>query len=322
MACLALDKWADEQAEKRNNVVQQLLFSRKMPLMSFTALAHATGHSRARVICSIRQTAAALQISADISWATPCANIAEILGAEGSSIRGILLLTNTRYDETPSRMRVRSSGVFQSKQETCVAKVFQIEYGLTMLFQHKQDGRTIAMTGMVPRMLAVLDHTTAENIRQVLESRCHIPELNRMARHFEWRLRCVCTDRYSANFAAEAAMQSAAAENNLGYSRDHTACEVHMVATAQARAFELPALKIVVEGILAVGLTMTAARATQRFRQSLKKAFDEHLTIVPGQPPRGHAKDFREALYDQFLPLFPNSQVPATRSSAQNARWA
>ena len=320
--CLALDKWAEDQQHKKDRVVQQLLRTPQLPLMSFSALAHATQHSQAHVSRSVQRTAAAMQLCAEASWSTLFADVCEML-AVTDSVKGVLLLTHARYDETPSRMLVRPNGeVVQAEteptsavQEACVAKVLQIEYGVTMVFQ-REDGATHALTGMAPRMLAVLDRTSAENMRQVLEQRCKIPQFNRLARLFDWHVRCVCTDRFAGNFAAEASMQAAAEEQELPYTRDHTACEMHMVATAQSKASELPGLKLVVEGILACGLTMTAAQATKRFRQSLRKAFAELLTIVAGSPPRGHVEEFRGALYDHFLPLFPDSNLAETRPVA------
>eukprot|EP00439_Symbiodinium_sp_Y106_P008465 s6826_g1.t1 len=321
--CLSkLDAWSasERQPSAADGIYSQLLNPSKTMNMSFSALRDCTGQSRQTVTRSVERTAAALQIASDLAWGSLLSGVAETLGTS-ANVRGKLFLTHCRYDETPSRIRVDNEGNvvnsaapgladLSSTVESCVAKVFQIEFGLTMVFQRLDNNAVCVLTGSMSRMLAVAETTSAANIQKVLESRCDLPHLQKAARHFPWRVRCVCTDRYAANFAAEEKMQAKARLQHVPYTRDHTACEMHMVATAQSRTFSLPELDVLVKGLIACGLTMIGSRAKHKLRNCLFEVFEDKLNVLPGDAPGGSIAEFREALYEHFLPLFPGAVLP------------
>ena len=321
--CLSkLDAWSANarQPSAADGIYSQLLSPSKTINMSFSALRDCTGQSRQTVTRSVERSAAALQIASDLAWGSLLSGVAETLGTS-ANVRGKLFLTHCRYDETPSKIRVDNQGNVvgnaaagladpNSTVDSCVAKVFQIEFGLTMVFQRLDNSAVCVLTGSMSRMLAVAETTSAANIQKVLEARCDLPHLQKAARHFPWRVRCVCTDRYAANFAAEEKMQAKARLQHAPYTRDHTACEMHMVATAQSKAFSLPELDVLVKGLIACGLTMTGSRAKQKLRNCLFQVFEDQLAILPGDAPGGSIAVFREALYEQFLPLYPHATLP------------
>ena len=312
--CSVLKERAPLGTDKRepcSALFQHLLHKEEFVHMSFTALANTTGVSRFQASQALQRTAAAMQLCADLSWGTLLANVSEMLDTR--QVKGLCFLVNTRYDETPSKMRLG--------KETSVAKVFQIELGITMLFQRLDTKAVCCLTGTLPRMLAAVDQTTAANTRQVLEARCNTPELKRASRHLDFRVRCVCTDRYAANFAAEAAMQASARDEGLPYARDHTACEMHMVATAHTKTAQLGKLDATVQGLVACALTMTGACAKSRLQKCLLEVFKKKCIFIAGRPPGGHVVEFRNSVYDQCLPLFPEAGQPDARALLQNGFW-
>ncbi|CAE7926006.1 unnamed protein product, partial [Symbiodinium necroappetens] len=305
-----LDAWSANarQPSAADGIYSQLLSPSKTINMSFSALRDCTGQSRQTVTRSVERSAAALQIASDLAWGSLLSGVAETLGTS-ANVRGKLFLTHCRDDETPSKIRVDNQGNVvgnaaagladpNSTVDSCVAKVFQIEFGLTMVFQRLDNSAVCVLTGSMSRMLAVAETTSAANIQKVLEARCDLPHLQKAARHFPWRVRCVCTDRYAANFAAEEKMQAKARLQHVPYTRDHTACEMHMVATAQSKAFSLPELDVLVKGLIACGLTMTGSRAKQKLRNCLFQVFEDQLALSPGDAPGGSIAVFREALYE------------------------
>ena len=317
-----LQQWAAKPTAK-SLITSKLLSSQRAPQMSFAALAAIADVSPAHAARTVARCAAAVQLASDLSWGTLLANVAEMLSSS-PVMKGVLMLTHARYDETPSRMRVDAEGntfgsggpesggcASMGTQGSCIAKIFQIEYAVTMLFQRTDTGAFHVITGSSPRMLAAVDKTSAANIRAVLEQRCYIPEFLRAAKLFEWRVRAVCTDRYAANFAAEEAMQSSAAEKGAPYTRDHSACEVHMLATTQTKTMQLTELEAIVEGMIACALTMSGARARATLRRHLLAVFQEQCVFLAEDPPQGRVSEYREELYKHFLPLYPGVDAPS-----------
>ena len=120
--------------------------------------------------------------------------------------RPLLFIKKRRYDETPKKIKVPVKG----------AKA------------DNESDELISCHGHWPTWLQAIDRGTAETLRHCQnELEKVIPHLNSVSRLFEMPLNLINTDRFSANFRCEKAMQA----DNPRYIKSHYGCDHHAVAT-------------------------------------------------------------------------------------------
>ena len=102
-----------------------------------------------------------------------------------------------------------------------------------------------------------MDRSTGENQRAaVLETLQVIPELERLAKAFDFNVRCTCTDRYLAYFRTENGLCHSGFLSNFVLS--HFPCDVHRAAACLKHTLRPCDQEI--SGIVNTGLLMSADR--------------------------------------------------------------
>eukprot|EP00438_Fugacium_kawagutii_P010292 Skav226736 [mRNA] locus=scaffold720:351807:354260:- [translate_table: standard] len=251
-----------------------------------------------------------------------------------------MFLVKTRYDETPSKLRVatddgdsfllpKSTGRGANKallkqlgishkhvRETGVhSKVLQTELHVGMLLEDVKDGTFQWTYGECPTSLAVVDRTTGENTRAVVwDAIQSIPEVERIWGKFEFCIRHSTTDLAASNIRAEAGLQ----QNMPSFTPYHLACDVHRLATAISTPSSI--CESDVSGILSVALGTAELGSAKTMRDILHRIFSESLHIEYGPPPLDeHVDRYRKDIFELFLPT--NDQPAPTRKMNLKRRF-
>lgn len=207
---------------------------------------------------------------------------------------GVLFLVNFRFDETPSRIKVKDldsaflptdsqSGAGKSTQASQqLAKLLQTELSISMLFRETSSGggqgqgSHLLLTGYVPTPLQVLDRQTAQNLKQALDASMNIPGLEETAAAFSSRAFLFCADEFSANGLTQFGMQA----TRPGWLRMSTLCDIHKGSTVQGRVFDLtgPAISAVIN----FALSMQAAGSVGKLQALLSDLLSARFELQVG----------------------------------------
>ena len=152
--------------------------------------------------------------------------------------------------------------------------------------------------GSTPTCLTALDRCTAENLRStVLGHMDSIPELRRVAEQFPVRVRHTCCDRFAGNLAAEKALN----QDFKDWMPLLLPCDVHKLYSCTECAMDCFPGDI--SGVLSLGLVMSDAGSLSTMRSALLRILSEELLVFFEPPPEGWAMQYREQLFDTFLPV-------------------
>lgn len=286
-----------------------------MSSMSFKAFDKEVGgnNSNSRVLL----VACCLFEVAMFFWST----LLMLFTAADAVTKPVLCLVRLRYDETPTRVRLKDhkqlgiqmqAALLQSKSpeelasmnllgsETASthAKVFQVDMSVGTLLYDPRSNRFVWCFGQLPVTLYGLEKTSGRNtflaLRDALES---LPAYKAASQNFPISLRHSCSDRYSANFTAEEYLSSQYPDATLM----HLPCDIHRLYTCIKGT--LRACERDVAGTLAFALAFGEPGIVPRMRQALAKILFRKLEIVPSERPSGFPEQHRKEVLDLFCPV-------------------
>ena len=238
------------------------------------------------------------------SWGCLCDRLCTLF--QEGVLTPVLAVRKLCFDETPTALRIaQESSVRMPEDDTqSHCKVMQSRFSLGFLVKERRTGRFHLLHGDLPVRLMSVDRTTAENTLAVLhEHMSLVPEFLRTFLHFSLRLQLCCSDRYSANFKAEAAFKSDYWNKNpqLKFTRLHTPCDLHKAATCAGTANKL--VEDDTAGVLAVGLACAITGSARKIRKIIKTILLEETRFEFGLPPTGRVSDYKSEVLDMYLPI-------------------
>lgn len=232
--------------------------------------------------------------------------------SETGRCRLIAFIKKRRYDETPSRIKIPVGG---SHSDNTFAKILQSEGKISMLLFDNETNKYMLVEGHFPTYLQAIDRNTGETIRQAqrgLES--SIPRLNAMSKMFDFKLAMINTDRFSANFRCERAMQ----KDHPHYVKCHYGCDHHACGTVLGKSFALDIPSNHISAMIAGSLSMQDANSVESFRNAVMSCIADKLRIRVGKPPEdGHLQKHKEAVYDMLLGPIPEIPHRSSRGLEQ-----
>ena len=300
---------AKQQAEARGGSTEGLediivqtcdkfLFTPSRPHSSLTAEASSLHVDRVTFSRDMAITAAATWQLGTLAWDINLQQMCRLIREE--LFEGIALVKHRVYDETPLKLRVRTS-VSRTletgpKADSCIAKVMQTRLKLGVLVREVSSGKYIFYRGVVPTILQALEKTRGEDIAlsqaRIMSS---VPFLDSAYKHFKLHLDLTTADRCLANAKAERVLQSLRPTDVPL----HIDCQVHKISTAVT--WEMKVAEQHISGLISASLVLRQAGALARFREELFSEICSNLLVVHGPPREGSAKEFREQVYTMFL---------------------
>lgn len=172
---------------------------------------------------------------------------------------------------------------FDSVKETAPAKIFQTEsvWGALLVVRNEDthEAEYLYLTSNGVTSAQVLQRTTAECFAGALRlsSLCRAEAV----RDAKFKMRFICSDRLSAQWAAERALASL----RHGWQKVHLGCEVHMSVGASAKG--LLRMDDAVSGMIHFALSLKLGGWMTTFRSCLCEEVSETLDIQLGVPPPG-----------------------------------
>ena len=228
----------------------------------------------------------------------------------------LLLVVRRKYDETPSKIAVSfQDGENGSVQDASggKAKVLQTKLDVAMVLKETASGKFLQLCFTCPTWLQCLDRTTAETTaaaqEAILSSLASLKESSQM---FKLVVHHVVTDKYAANLKAEYVLSSRLTKGITS----HVTCDIHKVATIQARTLRFvdPHISAMIGGALAMG----ESGCLLVLRKCLASVLEDKLQVVYGEPPNDeHTLKFRQAILDAFLPLPKGTWSDVMRSKTK-----
>lgn len=288
----------DPSRSSETTFVRSLLNDVSRPVTSKKA--EASQHSKGVKYVTNRTTqcAASLINFGGLLWEDALKKLVHL--RDSGQIELLAIVKKRRYDETPSKIRVPVAG---SATDSNFAKVLQSELKLSLVLKSTNDGSFVFVEGHSHTWLQAIDRNTAETIQHAQrELEGCIPRLHTLSRMFSWPISMINTDRFSANFRCERAMERA----NPHYTKCHYGCDHHAVCTVLGKAFGLKDPSDHISAMIAGSIVMQDANSTQSLKAALMKVISEKLRIRPGKAPRGQAWMHREAIYDVLLGPVPD----------------
>ncbi|CAE7373069.1 unnamed protein product [Symbiodinium sp. CCMP2592] len=255
------------------------------PGLSFTAEASAVDNERRNLKSMLLRTGAAVYWGASMMFG----NLASSILASGAKV--VMLVKKRRYDETPLRVRQKSS-----EEGTAVpTKLLQTELSFGVLLQ-KNEQYMFARTTL-PTTLSSFDACTGETLKACqLNLESSVPELRRLAREAAFKVQLVMTDRAGPNIKCEKSMQL----EDASFVKAHGFCKIHKLAQQQTQCCNLVDGHI--SGIIALAVAMQMAGATSKMRDALSSVLRKRVDICIGDPPDNADNDaYREQVFDMCL---------------------
>ena len=281
-----------------------LIFEPNRHHYSDSHLASMTGQSRKHVRAALNNAGVAALLCAGSLWGTLFHSICQKVSA--GEWEPILFVKKTRYDETPSKLRLDSEGGSKTagtQEQAKFAKAFQFELSFHVLVRDRMSDNFLHMCGFVPCDLTVVDRTTAECTKAVILKHLNsIPELARTANMFPTKFQLTTVDRYSANYKAEKSLQC----DDPTWKRATFACNIHRVAQVATLTSNLTESDV--SGMISASLAFDTAGTLHKLRSILREIFQQDLCIYYASPPNA---EHRHAVYDVFLPV--SSHDPQTK---------
>ena len=220
---------------------------------------------------------------------------------DGRKLEGLIILRRFRYDETPLRCRVKQ---FDRGSGTLIqdvadhAKLMQTEFLLQMLYRHVETGALFSIFGKLPTTLQAVERTTAKCTKACLVNILEkIPNLCTASSSFQSQIHLSCTDRYSANQLAEKSLGA----DDPRWKKGQFFCDSHRIAQVQGMNAKLVPQDT--SGLLATSLAQRDLGVLSTLCGLLTEILLERLEICYDSPPKGRCADFRQQIFDRFLPL-------------------
>ena len=256
------------------------------------------------------RSASALKVSSSKLWANMLCQLKSLLS---TSHDGALLICKYRFDETPSRIRVQDlqavgmpgSGIAnKANSKGSLAKILQTEFSVVVLLKKKiangseaQGSDFLMLTGTMPTPLQVLDRQTARNLKMALEDSMKLPGLEDLAEQFTHRMFLFSTDEFSSNSLAEFCMQACRPSKWL---RLATFCDIHKMATAQGKVFELT--QAAISAVINMSLSMVASGSVSKLQSFVCDIITSKFQLRIGKPELSEdAQRYSKEVLDIFL---------------------
>eukprot|EP00439_Symbiodinium_sp_Y106_P053189 s5130_g7.t1 len=298
--------------DSQNPVTAILEHSSNMSSWKLTAMAVRSNIDIKSVQRDYRRASEALLQSSSLLWQMTFQRILDMLSNE--NFEGLVLIRKRRYDESPFRLRLREEtdgGIaLASAQAVGAAKVMQSQLEFAALIRRKAPNDEYMyqeIHGEALAWLHVVDKTTAENIAETQRQiQCSVKLPDHIEDKFKLVCDVVCTDRYTANIAAERSLQSGL----TGWVKSHHYCLLHKAATIQAAQFKLVGGHV--SGLLSVALSMHASGTSALLKELLSQLLSQKLVVRHASPPV-HFRHHQEALHDLFLPIAADSKSASLR---------
>ncbi|CAE7236522.1 unnamed protein product [Symbiodinium sp. CCMP2456] len=301
--------------DSQNSVAAILEHSSSMSSWKLTAVAVRSNVDTKSVQRDYRRASEALLQSSSLLWQMTLQRILDMLSNE--SFEGLVLIRKRRYDESPFRLRLQEEAdgslALDSLKAQAVgsAKVMQSELEFAALIRRKAPNHDHYMYqelhGECLAWLHVVDKTSAENIAETQRQiQCSVKLPDHIEDKFKLVCDLVCSDRYTANIAAERSLQSGL----TGWVKNHSFCLLHKAAAIQTTQFRLISGHI--SGLLSVALSMQASGTTALLKELLSQLLSDKL-VVRHSPPPVQFRRHQEALHDLFLPIGAHSKSASLR---------
>ncbi|CAE7529683.1 unnamed protein product, partial [Symbiodinium sp. CCMP2592] len=328
----SLSKQLEETPEE---TARTLMHEVGRSVTSLKAESDSLGESTFMLCKRYAQCASGIINFSGLLWEQLLVMVAQLCNSECGQYKPLLLVVKRRYDETPSRIRVpaaagetttQSRGSdgsgSASKEKNALAKVLQSELQVSVLLQQKpndesaESGPCFLITGQSPTWLQAIERNTAECLRQCQKALLAvIPKLNAVSATFALPVSMVNTDRFSANYRCERAIQL----DHPHFVKCHYGCDHHACATVLGKGYALDIPKLQISSMIASAMCMLDANSLRSLQECLMVCIDERLRIRAGPPPDGRCKDHQAAVYDCFLGPVPEGQrhrrAPARKKS-------
>ncbi len=219
----------------------------------------------------------------------------------GKTHSGVAFVASFRFDETPSKIRIRDLEADQSTQSSnALAKIFQTEYSIAMLLRHNDTGKHLMISGSIPAPLQVLDRQTAQNMHQAMEDTFRLPNLEHVADMFQKKLFLFCADEFSSNDLCQWSMQATRPDGNSHWLRMATLCSIHKASSVQGRVFDLTGSAI--SAIINLSLSMVPAGSISKIQGFLSTILANKFQLRVGKPElTADAIQYRKDVFDTFL---------------------
>lgn len=248
------------------------------------------------------------------------------------ALRPVMVLLRLRYDETPTKVRIAdhrgkesiesfakltpeeavAANLLGSETDSNYAKVLQVQEDLGMLMHDPETNKYRWTWGPVPTLLYGLERTTGRHtffaLRDAVES---ISQYRDVSQTFPLNIRHTCSDKYTANFTAEAYLSGWYSGSTL----THLFCDVHRLYSVTKACLSIADSDI--SGCLAWALGLGEPGIVPKMRQALSQILLSRLEVRYETRPEGPVTDYRKAVFDTFLPV---KQVSASRRRLNRKR--
>ena len=153
------------------------------------------------------------------------------------------------------------------------------------------------LTGTMPTPLQVLDRQTARNLKMALEDSMKLPGLEDLAEQFAHKMFLFSTDEFSSNDLAEFCMQACRPSKWL---RLATFCDIHKMATAQGKVFELT--QAAISAVIHMSLSMVASGSVSKLQSLVSDIITSKFQLKIGKPQLSEeAQRYAKEVLDIFL---------------------
>ena len=260
------------------------------------------------------------------------------LATLGNGVELLAFVETARYDEATSLMRVvqcnrpdMSIAVAEPDDpgsdplravleadpitESAPAKMLQVEsgWGAVVKCQTEEGPTYVFMRDDIVVTPAVVQQTNTTCMAAALDALTVIR--TRSAQSFKFKTRLACSDRHTANLAAERCLKAARRD----WSFLHTACEIHMSTEAQRQALGL--MDDAVSGMIRTAVSLRLGGWMRIFRECLAAEVLDTLDVQQGEAPP-EAKAHRLAATTVFCGAGTRRRVvQAIMSWLPNGDW-
>lgn len=259
------------------------------------------------------------------------------MARSGHTVRLVAFIEGTRYDEATLVVAVeqaqdipepgpdavgiaaRLRDVLQagSIKETAPAKVFNLEstWGALLELRPTGDGPAeyLFLTSSQAQPPQIIQRGTAVNYAAALRlaSMCRWESVA----DFQTKIRLVCSDRLSAQWAAERAL----ADLRKDWLRLHIGCEIHKSVSAGSKG--LLRVSDTISGLIHLAVSLRLGGWMTLFRKCLTAEIEETMVIREGAPPQ-HAIMRKKLAVSIFLGCGPRRRViQSILSMLPNGDW-
>ncbi len=242
-----------------------------------------------------------------------------------ATIRPILLLVvRVRYDETPTRVRLKDpqlkegntvskdhaaafqqlsvdqlveQNVLGSETSSDYAKIFQIELCIGALVYDVGRCRYVWTFGQLPTALYGLESTNGRNTFLSLQDAIQsLPEYEKISQKSQISIRHSCSDRYTANTTAEKYLCDKYRDVTLV----HLYCDIHRLFSCVKGSMSV--VERDVSGCLAFAFAFGEAGGVPKMRRELARILLKQLEIIYDKRPEGDIQKHQQQVLDTFLP--------------------